>query len=85
MQRVEVTGHGGKVNHVRFFGLPSTIGLMVIALDRAPTGIALTLMTTTPIWLLPLGWAFQGDRPSLREAVGACVAIGGVALLLVRA
>jgi drug/metabolite transporter (DMT)-like permease len=60
------------------------IWLMIVSLDLARTGVALTLMATTPIWLLPLGWMFQGDRPSPREAMGAVVAIAGVAILLLR-
>lgn len=67
-----------------FFGPFVAIWMMIVALDLARTGVALTLMATTPIWLLPLGWIFQGDRPRAREAVGACVAIAGVAILLLR-
>jgi drug/metabolite transporter (DMT)-like permease len=58
--------------------------LMIVSLGRAPTGVALTLLSTTPIWLLPLGAWFQNDRPSKREIAGAFVAIGGVALLMFR-
>jgi len=58
--------------------------LMVLSIDRAPTGIALTLLSTTPIWLLPLGAWFQKDRPTRREGIGAVIALAGTALLLLR-
>jgi len=58
--------------------------LMVVSIDRAPTGIALTLLSTTPIWLLPLGAWFQDDRPSAKEIAGAFIAILGVGLLMLR-
>jgi len=66
------------------FGPFIGLWLMVISLDRAPTGIALTLLSTSPIWLLPLGAWFQDDRPSLHEVAGALIAIAGVALLVFR-
>ncbi|MBN1824824.1 MAG: DMT family transporter [Candidatus Eisenbacteria bacterium] len=67
-----------------FFGPFIGLFLMVLSIKRAPTGIALTLLSTTPIWLLPLGAWFQKDRPSPREAVGAVIALAGTALLLLR-
>jgi drug/metabolite transporter (DMT)-like permease len=60
------------------------IWLMMVALKLAPTGIALTLMSMSTIWLLPLGAALQRDIPSLRESLGAVVAIVGIAILLMR-
>jgi drug/metabolite transporter (DMT)-like permease len=58
--------------------------LMVVSIDRAPTGVALTLLSTTPIWLLPLGAWFQHDRPSRREIAGVFMALAGIALLVIR-
>lgn len=66
------------------FGPFIGVYLMVLSLRLAPTGIALTLLATSPIWLLPLGAWVQGDRPSRRETAGALVAIAGVALLMLR-
>jgi drug/metabolite transporter (DMT)-like permease len=71
-----------RVGLASFFGPFLGVWLMSVALDRAHTGVALTLMSTTPLWLLPLGALFRQDKPSPRETVGACVAIGGVAILL---
>jgi len=60
------------------------IWLMVTALDRIPTGITMTLIGTSPLWLLPLGAWLQRDPPSAREILGAVVAVTGVAILLLR-
>lgn len=60
------------------------IWLMITALDRIPTGIAMTLIGTSPLWLLPLGAWLQRDPPSSREILGAMVAVTGVAILLLR-
>ena len=60
------------------------IWLMLIALQRAPMGIALTLLSMAPLWLLPLGAIFQRDLPSAREIFGALLATAGIAVLLLR-
>lgn len=58
--------------------------LMVLSIEKAPTGIALTLLSTSPIWLLPLGAWFQKDYPTKRETIGAFIAVAGMVLLLCR-
>jgi drug/metabolite transporter (DMT)-like permease len=65
-----------------FLGPCCGIFLLSLSLDRAVTGVALTLASTSPIWLLPLGARFQGDHVTARELIGALVALGGVAVLL---
>jgi drug/metabolite transporter (DMT)-like permease len=71
-----------RVSLASLFGPFLGVWLMSVALDRTHTGVALTLMSTTPLWLLPVGALFMNDRPSPRETVGAFVAIAGVAILL---
>jgi drug/metabolite transporter (DMT)-like permease len=61
------------------------VWLMSVALDRSSTGVALTLLATPPLWLLPLGAWLQHDHPTRREIFGLCVALTGVAVLLMRA
>jgi len=58
------------------------VWMMIYGLQNAPTGVVLTLLSLSPVWLLPLGSIFQKDVPSPRECLGAVVAVGGVALLL---
>jgi len=55
---------------------------MLYALQNAPAGVALTLLATAPVWLLPLGAIFQKDHPSRQEVLGVMVAVAGIAVLL---
>lgn len=58
------------------------IWLQTVALERAHTGIVLTLLSTTPLWLLPIGHWLAHDRPTRREVLGMAVALTGIAVLL---
>jgi drug/metabolite transporter (DMT)-like permease len=51
------------------------------ALKYAPAGIAHTLVSTSPLFILPLA-VLAGEKVSLRAVVGVVAAIGGIALLL---
>jgi len=73
-----------KLTLASLFGPFIGVYLMILSIDLAPTGVALTLLSTCPIWLLPMSAWFQKDPPSRKETIGALVAIAGVALLLLR-
>lgn len=45
------------------------------------TGIAATLSSTSPIFILPLAWIFLGERFSVRAVGGAVLAVVGIAVL----
>jgi len=55
---------------------------MALALQHTYAGIAATLQSTSPLFVLPLA-ALTGERISLRAVLGACIAVAGVGLLLV--
>lgn len=57
------------------------IWLQQIAFQNAPAGPAQTLLSTTPIWVLPLAM-LAGERVTWRAVSGAVVGVGGVALLV---
>lgn len=57
------------------------IWLSLMALKLIPAGIAATLMATMPVVILPFVVLFYKERVSWRAAVGAAVAIAGVAIL----
>lgn len=57
------------------------IWLQVTGLRYAPAGIAATLSSTSPIFILPLSAIFLGERIDARAIGAAFVAVGGVALL----
>ena len=61
------------------------IWLSMEAIARtAETGVAMALIATSPIFLIPLAYAAYGERPSLRTIVGTIAAVGGVAVLVLR-
>jgi drug/metabolite transporter (DMT)-like permease len=63
------------------FGPFGGVWLSLIAVQNAPLGIASTLMSLTPIILLPVGRIFFKDRITGRAILGTVVAFTGTALL----
>jgi drug/metabolite transporter (DMT)-like permease len=53
----------------------------MVAVDRAEAGIAATLMAMTPVFILPFAVWLEKERISWRAALGAAVAVAGVAIL----
>lgn len=64
-----------------FLGTFLGIWLMNAGLRYTYTGIAATLSSTSPIFILPLAYFVQGEKLSPRSILGACVAVVGVAVL----
>ena len=60
------------------------ITFSLIAITYTKVGIAATLMATVPILMLPLVRVIYKERLSWHAIVGACVAVGGVAILFLR-
>lgn len=48
------------------------------ALAVAPSGAVQAVVATTPVLIIPLAWAIDGDRPTLRSLIGAIIAVAGV-------
>ncbi len=63
-----------------FFATYLGIWLQQIALKYTATGIAQSLLATSPLFVLPMA-ALLGDRISWRATIGAAIALGGVWLL----
>lgn len=63
------------------FGPFLGVGLSLLAVQLAPTGVAASLMATTPILLLPVSW-IRGEPIGWPGVLGALMAVGGVALLM---
>ncbi len=66
------------------FGPYLGITLSLIAIMYTKVGIAATLIATVPILMLPLVRFIYKERLSWHAIVGACVAVGGVAILFLR-
>jgi drug/metabolite transporter (DMT)-like permease len=71
----------GAVALAAFLGTYLAIYLQQTALKYAATGVAQALLSTSPLFVLPLA-ALLGDRVSLRAVGGVGLAIVGVGLLV---
>lgn len=61
------------------------IWLCMEAIRRtAETGVAVALMGTSPIVMIPLAFVAYRERPTLRALAGTLVAVAGVAVLMLR-
>ncbi len=68
-----------------FFGPYLGVWMSLVASDLTELGIAQTLCSLTPVFILPFAVWVEKERISLRAAVGAVVAVAGSALLFVQA
>ncbi|MBU0637730.1 MAG: DMT family transporter [Planctomycetes bacterium] len=57
------------------------VWMSLVASDRAPLGIAQTLCSLSPVFILPCAVAVYKERISPRAILGAFIAVGGSALL----
>ncbi len=57
------------------------VSLSLLAVQRAPVGIASTLMQLTPIFLLPVGYYLFKEQIGARAITGTLLAISGTALI----
>lgn len=65
---------------VGFIGTYSAVWLQQLSIQYTPVGIAQTLLSTSPLFILPI-IAFRGEKLSFRAVCGAMVALGGIVLL----
>lgn len=64
-------------------GTVAGIFLSVYGLLHAEhVAVAVTLLSTSPLFVLPLAWFWQGERFGVRAVLGAALAIAGVAVFL---
>jgi drug/metabolite transporter (DMT)-like permease len=59
------------------------IWLQQVALKFSPTGIAQTLLSTSPLFILPIAIAL-GEKVSIRAILGVLMAVGGISLLFLQ-
>ncbi len=64
------------------FGPVAGVWLSLVAIDRASIGVASTLMSLTPLFLIPVSRLVFRETITLRAVVGTLVALAGVVLLL---
>lgn len=66
-------------------GTYAGVWLMNIGILHAPVGLAATLNSTSPVFILPLAAIFLNERITLRAVVGAVVAVIGIGVLMLNA
>lgn len=64
-----------------FFALVIGVGLSLYAIAKTEIGIASTLMSLSPLFLLPLSYIFFKEKITLRAIIGTIIAFAGSALL----
>jgi drug/metabolite transporter (DMT)-like permease len=64
-----------------FLGPVMGVFFSLVALQNSEVGIASTLMSLQPIFLIPIGFFFFKETISWRSAVGTVIAILGVAII----
>ena len=57
--------------------------LYIIAVQRTSAGIAALLVSTSPLWVLPLAAIFLHERITGRVLAGAALTVGGIWLVLI--
>jgi drug/metabolite transporter (DMT)-like permease len=66
------------------FGPFLGVWLSQVAIKYTATGIASTILSTTPIFLIPVAAIIEREKATLRAILGAVVAVVGVAMLFLR-
>ena len=66
---------------ISVFGVYLGITLSLVAVAYAKVGIASTLISTSPVIMLPLVRVFHKEELSWKAIIGALIAVGGVAIL----
>lgn len=66
-----------------FFGPFVGVALSLMATLYTSTGIAQTIMATTPVLIILPSWLFFHQRVTLIQVIGACISVVGVSLFFV--
>jgi len=67
-----------------FLGPYLGVWFSLVSLKLTETGVALTLMAMSPIFIIPLSARVFGERPTARTVIGTVIAVLGVVILLQR-
>ena len=64
-----------------FFGPFLGVSFSLVAVQNTTTGVAATIMSITPVIILPAAFLLRRERVTVRAALGAALAFGGTAVL----
>jgi drug/metabolite transporter (DMT)-like permease len=62
------------------FGPFLGVSFSMIAVQHTNAGIAQTIMSLVPVLIIPPTMLLTGERPGVREIIGAVIAVSGVSL-----
>ena len=58
-------------------------GMVMVAIQNIPSGIAALIVATTPIWMTIFDWLFyQGPKPTKRVMAGLALGTAGIGMLI---
>ncbi|NQT27538.1 DMT family transporter [candidate division KSB1 bacterium] len=66
-----------------FFGPFLGVSFSLLAVQHTEAGVASTIMSIVPVLIIPPAMLFFHERVTLKEILGALLAVGGVALLFI--
>jgi len=66
------------------FGPFLGVSFSLIAVQNTEAGIAQTIMSLVPVLIIPPAVMINKEKVTLREIIGAVIAVAGVALFFVR-
>lgn len=66
-----------------FFGPFLGVSFSLIAVQLTSTGIASTIMAIVPVLIIPPSILLFGEKVTIKEIIGAILAVGGVALFFI--
>ena len=65
-------------------GMALGMTLLLWAFEHGPVGLSAALSSTTPVLMVPLIWLVSRERPAAGAWLGAALAVGGAALIVLR-
>ena len=67
-----------------FVGPVLGVSLLIVSLQNLPTAVSQTFLALLPIVIIPFVMVIHKERVTLRAAIGAVVAVAGVAILFIK-
>ena len=80
LRTLRVTGLWRIVAFGAFLGTFLAMWLQQVALKYVPVGVAQTLLSSSPVFVLPIA-ALAGEKVTWRAVIGVVIALAGIALL----
>lgn len=79
----------GNISAMKFITIGAVFGpfigvyLSLLAITHTSVGIASTIMAIIPVLIIPPAMFFFKEKISMKEVIGACIAVGGVVMFFI--